>query len=328
LDLISCFAAGVQNVVAPQGTAFTAEHARILKRYVEEVILCFDSDEAGQNAAVRSLDHLLASGLAVRVAVIPPPDDPDSFIKARGGAEFKKLVDGAAGFYDYYLDQLCASNDVATDRGRLAVLRSMAVAVNKSGNGVIIDKYAQRTALRLGVAPEAVRTEFKKVVVQKPHGDATAETSPEEPEARPSPLEFWLLKLMLVHDEVTDWAAAYLDPSWIEHELVRLVTTRRLEAHRDHSWISLAGFLAQSGPDIQALITEASTTERPMPNPAQQLRDIAIRLRNQFIDRRMRTLLHQLNQPGIDDERRLEMLRQQQELRQLKTRPIEAASAT
>ena len=71
LDLIACFMAGVQNVVAPQGTAFTADHARILRRYVEEVVLCFDSDEAGQNAAVRSLDHLLASGLAVRVAVVP-----------------------------------------------------------------------------------------------------------------------------------------------------------------------------------------------------------------------------------------------------------------
>ncbi len=85
LDLIACFMAGVQNIVAPQGTAFTADHARILKRYVEEVVLCFDSDEAGQNAAVRSLDNLLASGLAVRVAVVPAPHDPDSFIKANGG---------------------------------------------------------------------------------------------------------------------------------------------------------------------------------------------------------------------------------------------------
>src|SRR4051794_40664831 len=68
LDLIACFMAGVQNVVAPQGTAFTADHARILKRYVAEVVLCFDSDTAGQNAAIRSLDHLLAADLAIRVA--------------------------------------------------------------------------------------------------------------------------------------------------------------------------------------------------------------------------------------------------------------------
>src|ERR1051326_515043 len=104
LDLMACFMAGVQNVVAPQGTAFTAEHARILKRYVQEVVLCFDSDEAGQNAAMRSLDHLLRSGLAVRVAVVPAPHDPDSFIKAQGGAALKQLVEGAEGFFDYLLN--------------------------------------------------------------------------------------------------------------------------------------------------------------------------------------------------------------------------------
>src|SRR5437899_4177826 len=85
LDLIACFMGGVQNVVAPQGTAFTSEHARILKRYVEEVVLCFDSDNAGQAAAIRVLDSLLASGLAIRVATVPAPHDPDSFIKQSGG---------------------------------------------------------------------------------------------------------------------------------------------------------------------------------------------------------------------------------------------------
>ena len=93
LDLIACFMNGVQNIVAPQGTAFTEQHARILKRYANEVVLCFDSDNAGQNATVRSLDHLLASGLAVRVAVVPAPHDPDSFIKANGGAAFHELID-------------------------------------------------------------------------------------------------------------------------------------------------------------------------------------------------------------------------------------------
>src|SRR5215813_9792847 len=111
LDLIACFMGGVQNVVAPQGTAFTAEHARILKRYVNEVVLCFDSDAAGQNAAVRSLDSLLASGLATRVAIVPAPHDPDSFIKQSGAAAFQKLIDGAEGFFDYYLNRLCTTND-------------------------------------------------------------------------------------------------------------------------------------------------------------------------------------------------------------------------
>src|SRR5213079_2885906 len=120
LDLIACFMAGVENIVAPQGTAFTADHARILKRYVEEVVLCFDSDDAGQNAAVRSLDSLLASGLAVRVAVVPAPHDPDSFIKTSGGGPFRELIERAEGFFDFYLNRLCATNEVTTDKGRLA----------------------------------------------------------------------------------------------------------------------------------------------------------------------------------------------------------------
>ena len=119
LDLIACYMAGVQNIVAPQGTALTADHSRILKRYVDEVVLCFDSDHAGQNAAVRSLDSLLASGLAIRVAVVPEPHDPDSFIKASGGEAFKALIEKAEGFFDYYLNRLCATNEVTSDKGRL-----------------------------------------------------------------------------------------------------------------------------------------------------------------------------------------------------------------
>lgn len=328
LDLIACFMAGVQNIVAPQGTAFTSEHARILKRYVEEVVLCFDSDVAGQNAAVRSLDHLLASGLAVRVAVVPPPEDPDSFIKARGGAEFKRLIEGAAGFYDYYLDRLCAENDVASDRGRLAILRAMGGAVHKTGNVVLIDKYAQKTALRLGVAPESVRAEFKKLSGSRaPAGEPApqAEAAPEA--ARPSVVEFWLLKILLLHEDLADWASVHLDPAWIEHRLVRQLVVERLEAHRNATWTTLANFLSQcAGPDLQALVTESSAADRPVPNPAQQLRDVALKLRNQFIHSKIGALTLQTNQPQATEAQRVELLRQIQELRRLKSTPLAPAN--
>src|SRR6185295_14464653 len=93
LDLIACFMAGIKNVVAPQGTALTADHTRVLKRYIEEVVLCFDSDIAGRTAAVRSLDSLLASDLAIRVVTVPAPHDPDSFIKEFGATAFQQLID-------------------------------------------------------------------------------------------------------------------------------------------------------------------------------------------------------------------------------------------
>jgi len=247
LDLIACFMAGVQNIVAPQGTAFTADHARIIKRYVDEVVLCFDSDEAGQNAAVRSLDHLLASGLAVRVAVVPAPHDPDSFIKANGGEAFRKLVEGAEGFFDYYLNRLCKLDDANSDKGRNAILRAWPRPSTKPATTCWRTNTRRKTALRLGVSPEAVRAEFAKVrspesgVRSSENEDATS-NEPEAETPRPSDKEFWLLKLILLHDDLVGWTALHLDVNWILHPLVRQIVEKRLAAQTSESWKNLAAF--------------------------------------------------------------------------------------
>jgi DNA primase len=329
LDLIACFMGGVQNVVAPQGTAFTEQHARILKRYVSEVVLCFDSDEAGQNAAVRSLDHLLASGLAVRVAVVPAPHDPDSFIKANGGDAFRKLIEQADGFFDYYLRRLCGVNETATDKGRLSILRNMAEAVQKTGNAVVIDKYAQKTALQLGVSADAVRAEFKKEagtrLPPEDQSDVIDDSSPEMP--RPSAQEYWLLKLIFLHEDLLDWAVDNLDLEWIQHPLARQIVSKRLDVHRANGWQSLGRFLDEcESPEIRNLITAAVTEQRTIPDPSRQVVDVALRLRNQFIDRQLHALIQHANRPETDDATRTELLRQQMEVRELKRRPISAPS--
>jgi DNA primase len=326
LDLIACFMGGVQNIIAPQGTAFTEQHARILKRYADEAVLCFDSDAAGQNAAVRSLDHLLASGIAVRVAVLPAKDDPDTFIKANGGEAFRKLIDNADGFFDYYLNRLCATNDSATDKGRQTILESMAEAVHKTGNNVLIDKFAQKTALRLGVSVEAVRTEFRKISRAKP---AMAEPTEEIPEAevevpRPSAHEFWLLKLLFLNEDAAAWCAENARPDWIQHSVARQIFSKRVEAHRTETWGSLGGFLdGCETPEMRNLVTEAAIDDRPLPNPQQQLGDVVLKLRNLFIDRQLAALIHRANQPELDDAARVELLHQQQALRQLKRQPLQ-----
>jgi DNA primase len=326
LDLISAFMSGVQNIVAPQGTALTADHARILKRYVEEAVLCFDSDDAGQNAAVRSLDSLLASGLAIRVAVVPAPHDPDSFIKASGGAAFQRLIDQAEGFFDYYLSRLCATNDAATDKGRLAILLEIAEAVHKTGNVVLVDTYAQKTALRLGVSPEAVRAEFKKASRSKnaaPVGteEEAVEAAPDKP--RPASPEYWLLKLLFSHEDCAGWVSRNLDLEWVQHPVVRQIVSLRLATEANSNWQGLAAFLTTcEEAEMRNLITEAAAENRPIPNPEQQINDIALRLRNQFIDRQLAALSRDANQPSINDEERSGLLRRQQELRQLKRLPL------
>src|SRR6266480_86656 len=105
LDLISLFEAGITNVVAPQGTAFTEDQARILKRFVSEVVLCFDADAAGQKAAERSLDALLQNDLIVRVAEITAGEDPDSLVRREGKEKFERRVSTAPDFFDYWIER-------------------------------------------------------------------------------------------------------------------------------------------------------------------------------------------------------------------------------
>jgi DNA primase len=326
LDLIACYSGGVTNVVAPQGTAFTADHARILKRYVEEVVLCFDSDTAGHAAAVRVLDSLLASGLAIRVATIPAPHDPDSFIKERGGAAFRELIAAAQGFFDYFLDRLCLTHDLRSDKSQLAITQAMAEALHKTGSSVLLDKYAQKTALRLGVASDAVRREFRKTSAHAPRTEDKGASPP--PAARPSALEFWLAKIVLLHDELAPWLRVHLQPVWLQHPGVRQVMELCLQRHADQTWSGAASLLSDIEDEaLRSFVSELLAEARPVPNPQQQLTDILVRLRNQALDREMAPLLQQTNTPDLTEGDRVELLRHLQKLRTAKTQPLTEVSS-
>ena len=322
IDTIACHSAGIRNVVAPQGTALTGDHARIIKRYVDEVVLCFDGDGAGTKATVRSLDDLLASGLAIRVASIPPPDDPDSHIKTHGVESFLGILKRAEGYFDFLLRFLCKQNDLGTDKGRVAVVRAMAEAVHKTGSAVLIDTYAQKTSQRLGVRVDAVRTEFRKnkpTPKQQENPEPAVEAELVTEMARPPAPEIWLLKLLVLESEYADFAANHLDPSWITDERVRRIVAVYLSAAQSVPAL-LNAFEGESG--LQNLISEAASEQRAIPDPLRQLSDVILRLRNALFDRQITELTSQLVDPTVSDEVRMEALAMQQHLRQARREPL------
>jgi len=327
LDLIACYMAGVQNIVAPQGTAFTADHARLLKRYVNEVVLCFDSDDAGQNAATRVMDSLLASGLAIRVAVVPAPHDPDSFIRERGGQAFQQLVRQAEGFFDFYLKRLCAMHDTTGDLGRRSVVAAMREALWKTNDLVLLDTFAQKTAQRLGVSSDAVRAEFKKA---RPAASGPLEAAAPETEGgaaaapQPTPHELHLLRLMLHSREIAARAAAHLRLEWLRHAVLQRVVDRLLRLLEDNHWIEGAPFLALFEEDAAAhdLVARCLAEDRPLPQPETQLADVLLGLRNQAIARRAEEVMRQLLQPDLDPARKIGLLKERQELMLLKRQPF------
>jgi len=259
---------------------------------------------------------------------VPAPHDPDSFIKVSGGEAFRKLVESAEGFFDYFLNRLCATNDITSDKGRLVILKSMAEAVHKTGNSVLVDTYAQKTALRLGVAVESVRAEFKKNPAPQSAPRANEEESFEsgEPEveiAPPSPIELHLLKLLLLHDELVATAALNLDVNWILHPHVRQIVDLRFAAQEHETWHNLAEFLDScESAEPRNFITEAVTEDRKIPNPETQLADMTLKLRNQFLDRQIGALTQKISQPQLTDDEKLALLREQMKLKEQKRQPL------
>jgi hypothetical protein len=175
------------------------------------------------------------------------------------------------------------------------------------------------------VTPDAVRTEFKKMPGKRTAPAETVEDSPGEPAETtpPSTQEFWLLKLLLLHEDLVRWAAIHLNLEWVQHPIVREILDRRICALSHETWATLAAFLDNfESAEAQSLITAATAEGRPIPDPGRQIADVALRLRNQSLDRQLAALTHRGNQPGTSDEERISLLHQQQQLRQLKRQPL------
>ena len=210
--------------------------------------------------------------------------------------------------------------------------------MHKTGNGVLVDKYAQKTALRLGVTPDAVRAEFRKLSRAKASvpqvNDELLEEPPKSSATTPIPgLERWLLRLLLTNDDLVPWIAGRLDSRWILDPTVRRIVEARISSFRTNSWTGVAGFLDTfDDRAIQGLVTAVVSDRRGLTDPEKVLkgdptitdkRGILERLRDEFIVRQLALLQQRTNQPECADAERLDLLRQQEELRRLKRQPIE-----
>ncbi|MFZ4683086.1 MAG: DNA primase [Terrimicrobiaceae bacterium] len=210
LDLISAFEAGVQNVIAPQGTAFTADQARVLQRFVETVVLCFDSDRAGQEAVTRSLPALLENGLEVKVARLPEGEDPDSLIRGQGPAAFEEVVATARNFFDHALEILAAKGNLGDPAGKSTAARRLGPYVALIKDRVLREATANKICARLGIAAAAFAPLLKPAAPQNA-ADAPVEAPPTQPLVLAEGIR-QLCRLALLHPEAKIWLAEQSSP--------------------------------------------------------------------------------------------------------------------
>jgi DNA primase len=103
MDMISMYQAGIKNVVASLGTALTSDQVRFLKKYVDEIVIVYDGDQAGQIASLRGLDVIFEVGAKAKALSLPQGQDPDSFLKEKGKDAFLELLEEREEIFDYKL---------------------------------------------------------------------------------------------------------------------------------------------------------------------------------------------------------------------------------
>lgn len=164
MDVISLHQAGFDTTVAACGTALTAEQVRLLAEYADEVVLCYDSDEAGQKATARSLSLFSESPVKVSVLNIPNAKDPDEFIKKFGRDAFDRLLNGTSNAIEYKIQKVKSEYDITRAADRVEYIKEVIRILADGVSPTERDIYAGRLAEETDVAKAAILNQLDAAV--------------------------------------------------------------------------------------------------------------------------------------------------------------------
>ena len=164
MDVIALHSAGFENAVATLGTAITSEQARIMSRYTKKVIISYDSDEAGQKAAMRAVKLLSEVGLDVTILKVNGAKDPDEYIKKYGADKFRQLLSQSKSKFDYNLDAILTKYDINLQADKVKALAESEKLISETYSSAERDLYIQTVSKLFGVEVKSVKNDVDKMI--------------------------------------------------------------------------------------------------------------------------------------------------------------------
>ncbi len=162
-DAVALHQAGFKNVVAPFGTAFTEEQAQLLSRYTKEVVICFDSDLAGEEGIEKAFKALSKTGLSVKVLKLPVGKDPDEFLKSNKPSDFEKLVQTAIPQTEYKLIKAANGIDPESAEAKIKYLNNAVEILAANTDAIAVDFYLSKLAKEYSVSKETLVTKINQL---------------------------------------------------------------------------------------------------------------------------------------------------------------------
>jgi DNA primase len=166
-DFAQVYQAGFQAVVASCGTALTQAQAQQLRRFTSKIVLSFDPDTAGQGATAKSCELLVGEGFDVNVAILPPGDDPDTYIRKHGHAGYRERLTRSKPYLEFLLDRAAVGQNLNTDEGRVKFLNEMLPVASRIPDLAVRDRFADRLAHKARITDEVVRAEIRRAATHK-----------------------------------------------------------------------------------------------------------------------------------------------------------------
>lgn len=227
LDFIIPYQQGVQNLVASQGTALTEEQARLLKRYTRNVVMVYDADNAGQMAALRSLDIFIEESMEVKIVSLPQGFDPDTFVRQKGAQELKNMIENAEGLFDYKFRILKSRFNASTPEGKARISSEMLSTIGRFKDAVLKAEYLKILAQQLDVPEYSLREELGKFKDNRPQ----PADSPlvKKTETVINPTERLLIKIMMEETRLVDYIRQHLEPSDFQGEVTSRIVSFMFE---------------------------------------------------------------------------------------------------
>ncbi|RJQ55466.1 MAG: DNA primase [Nitrospiraceae bacterium] len=261
LDVITAHLHGFTNSVAPLGTAFTQEHGKLIKRFVEDVILAFDNDEAGRKAAGNAASILLEAGLNVKILSCPENEDPDSLLRKKGKEAFQELLQEPLTIIDFYMLQ---------KQDKRLTARQAIETISRIPDRILQGYYVKLLSERLRVNEFFIIEELKKL---KKTGKGENDKTPLKPSARTKPLnEVYIIKLLLQLPERADEISGFISAEDFRDPATRAVFGKIKEGVRDFNEL-----LSQCEGEEKDFLTEVSMRE-DIENPDKALEDCMNRI--------------------------------------------------
>ncbi len=163
MDVIALYQAGFKNAVAALGTAFNSNHASVLKRYTQNIIVLFDSDAAGENAVLRALPVLKEAGISAKVLQVKNAKDPDEYIKSYGAEAFAKLLSTAVNGTMFRIENVKKKYSLDNIDDKISLTRDIVEILAQTDDPLELELYIRDVAKQIGVSPEAILSEVNRI---------------------------------------------------------------------------------------------------------------------------------------------------------------------